>query len=404
MARSLTAGSSQSIVAPNGASINLGTGDYTVAAWVRFPTNPPNNSVIIGKRAGGFLGDEGWELIVKDGAKVTLQWFHQTDLSAEQKADAKDLPINDGVWHLLAGDHTDSGPGALRIWLDGAIAVNKSISTVGTVDTTVPMVVGAAYGTPSNTNYLTGEIGPVFVCPRLLTQAEHEALAAGFSARFLRPAPCFLMELTHRGSPEVDLGYSALHGVLENSPPIVDNPRIIYPVTAQVGFDGEEKSISTLIEGQSAVTANLTRDCSISTSISAQSTVSADLSKDVSISTTINGQSAVTATAGLARSVSAQIDGQSDVTATAGVSRGASATIAGQSALAASLAADVAISAAIVGQSILTATLTASISVLATIVGQSRIKAALRKFAERCSVYTGASLRWGKTTGGRFRP
>lgn len=432
MARSLSAASSQSIIVSSAPSINLGTGDFTVMAWVRFPVEPPDDSMIVGKRAGGFDGDEGWELKINDGGNPSVRWDIETDVTGRQRAEATLVGLTDGNWHLVGGDHTDGAPTSqLQLWYDGAVAATKVANTPGTVDTVTPMVIGAAYDTPSNTNYITAEFGPVFVCPRLLSPAEHQWLAAGFSMRFLNPAPCFLMELTSRASPEPDIGRGGLTGTLENAPSVVDNPRIIYPRAPDVGqgtwyipieatIAGQSalaativrsRAASAAIAGQSSVAANLTADVAVAATIAGQSLITADISPDASIRATISGQSGIVANAAVDAHIRAAIagqsaiaananyeaaavagiDGQSDVQATATVDKSSSATIAGQSAIVAGSTRVRTAQAQIDGQSAITANATADHGMSASIDGQSALTTALAANCPVSSVVTGQS-------------
>lgn len=412
MARSFTATSSQSISVASAPSINFGTGDFTVFAWVRFPVEPPNAAMIVGKRAGGFDGDEGWELKINDGGNETFRWDVETDLTGRVRAEATLTGINDGNWHLIAGDHFDNAPtGQLRLWYDGAIAATSVANTPGTVDTTTPMVIAAAYDTP-NTNYLTGEIGLVFGCDRLLGLAEHQMMAAGFSPRFLNPRPCFLMELTSRTSPEPDIGAGGLFGTLENAPPYAIGPTITYPRSADIGQDLWYEFGNATVTGQSALTATVTRGRTATATVVGQSTatatvtraragastcagqsaLTADISALVPASATVAGQSALTADMSPEAPLEAAVAGQSALTATANINAiVGSIPCEGQSALTAALSANVPASATLGGQSTLTATMTPSVPLDATVAGQSALTATGDRIRTLTSTIAGQS-------------
>lgn len=375
MARSFTAGSSQSIVVPSAPSINLGTQDFTVMAWVRFPTPPPNDSMIVGKRAGGFDGDQGWELKFNDGGNETIRWDIETDVTGRQRAEGTATGITNGNWHLIGGDHTDGTPSQLQLWYDGAVIATKVANTPGTVDTATPLVIAAAYNTP-NSNYLTGEIGPIFICPRLLTLAEHQMIAAGFSFRFLRPTPCFLMELINRGSPEVDIGRGGLYGTLENAPPVVPNPRIVLPRAPDIGQDLWYEFGNATIAGQSDVTATMTRARDGVATVDSQSTVSTIVTRGRDGDATIDGQSSLSAIPSVNVPVAATIDGQSTVTADLSPEAPIDAAVYGQSNIVADINIDAIVGAIpIRGQSGMVATLGALVPVATGVTGQSTVVA-----------------------------
>jgi hypothetical protein len=430
MARSFIAASSQYIQVNSAPSINLGSVDFTVLAWVRFPTEPPDNSMIVGKRAGGFDGDEGWELKINNGGDPSVRWDVETDTTGRQRAEATIGALTDGNWHLLAGDRdTDL---RLRLWFDGAVVNTKAATTTGSVNTTTPMVVGAAYDTPTPTSYLTGEIGPVFICDRILSDGEHAWLAKRFSGLFLRPTPRFLLQLISRAAAnEPDIG-GGLLGALGNGPEIVDNPRLIYPADPYVGQDlwyeratatiaGQSsltaiqtrgRTANAVIAGQSALTASVSVRVPIAATIAAQSTISADIMPDAAARAAITAQSTVSAAANIRASVgtipiagrltispllsakvpvAATVAAQSSVTSIASPRAGVAATIAGQSAIVATGDRIRTISAALAGQSSLTATATIEARLQAQISGQSSLSALLAATVPASVTFDGQS-------------
>lgn len=376
MARSFVSTSSQSITVASAASINLGSGDFTVFAWVRFPVAPPNDSMILGKRAGGFDGDEGWELKFNSGVGETIRWDVETDVTGRQRAEGTATNITDGNWHLLAADHTDGAPtGQLQIWYDGAVIATKVAATPGTVNTVTPLVIAAAYNTP-NTNYLTGEVAQIYVCSRLLTLAEHQMMAAGLSPLFLRPRPCFLMELASRASPEPDHA-GGLFGTLENAPTVADNPRIVRPMAPIAAQDLWYEFGNATVAGQSALTVTATRARQANATVVGQSAVTAVETVHVSVAATIAGQSAVSAS--VSANVAPEVDlvGQSAVSAAANVLAGVGTIpIVGQSSVSATLSATVPISAQPDGQSSVAADISVGVPVAATVAGQSALTVA----------------------------
>ena len=378
MAREFDDASSQSIAVASASTINLGSGDFTVLAWVRFPTEPPDDSMVVGKRAGGFDGDEGWELKIDDGGNGKVRWDVETDITGRQRAEATIAALVDGDWHLLAGDRTN-GPGTaqVRIWYDGAVAGTKVAGTSGSVDTTTPMVIGAAYDTPSNSNYLTGEIGPVFIFDRLLSTAEHQMLAAGFSPRFLRSPPVFLAELTSRASPEPDIA-GGLTGTLENAPGIVDNPRLVFPMEPVAAPDIWYEFADATVNGQSALVVTPTRGRSANATVSGQSTLSATLTRVRAGVATVAGQSATSATISALAPLAATITGQGALVADTRVNVAPEATVDGQSTVTAVPSLNAAVGTIpIVGQSNVTTTLSKLIPVAASISASSGVTATI---------------------------
>lgn len=437
MARSFLAASSQYILVNSAPSINLGSADFTVAVWVRFPAAPPDDTMIIGKRENGFDGDTGWELKYHD-ANAKIRFDIDTDTAGNKRVEADITGLIDGNWHLLAGIR--DADLRMALYSDG-VKVGERIETIaGSVDGTTPLVIGAAYDTPSLTNFITGEIGPIFICARALSEAELIYLSKGFSFRFLNPAPCFLMEMISRApGNEPDIGRGGLLGGLGNSPGIVDNPRIIQRAGAFVGQDLWYERLAATISGQSAVSAtigrliaaenatiaaqsSLTADltarvapkatiaaqssvsaqanitASVGANISAQSGMSASLSAKVPVSTGISAQSALAALISPAVGVAAQIDGQSTVSATGDRIRTLSTALAGQSALSSAATIKAGASVQLDGQSGLTAFLSGTAPVATVVSAQSNVSAQVSALTPAAATFGGQSALTVKMT------
>lgn len=441
MARSFLAASSQYILVNSAPSINLGSGDFTVMAWVRFPTIPPNSSIILGKRAGGFDGDQGWEVKFDNASNGDIRFDVQTDITGRQRVEVDIPTLVNGNWHLLGVDHTEGAPATIRIIYDGSVVASNSVATPGTVDTATPLVIGAAYDTPSLTNYLTGQVGPVYICRHLLTLAEHQALAKGYSFGFIRPRPCFWMPLISRApanEPDITGG---LLGGLGNAPGIVDNPRIIPTFGARVGQDlwyeysaatfhgqsnltaaiglliagtkatiaAQSNMTATLsaiasikpaaaIAGQSNIIAQANITASVRARIVAQSGISAKASATVPVSTGISAQSAMAALMSPAVGVVAQIDGQSAISATGDRIRTLSTAVAGQSALSSAATIKAGASAQVDGQSGLTAFLSGTAPVATVVSAQSNVSAQVSALTPAAATFGGQSALTVKMT------
>lgn len=365
-------------------------------AWVRFPEEPPNASMIVGKRAGGFDGDEGWELKINDGGNESYRWDVETDVTGRQRAEGALTGINDGNWHLIGGDHTDGTPAQLQLWYDGAVAGTKVANTPGTVNTATPLVIGAAYNTPY-TNFLTGEIGPVFAFNRVLTLAEHQMLAAGFSPRFLRPLPVFLLELISRASPEPDI-IGGLYGTLANDPDAVFNPRMVLPRSPDVGQGLWYEFANAAIAGQSSAAAAILRARGGEAAIAGQSSVSAAETVLVSVASTITGQSSLTADINPEAPLEATISGQGGVTASVNIRAAVGARPRARGSIVALATVKVPIAATIAGQSSLDADINPAVSVDATIAGQSSLTVAARRARTLSTTIGGQSTLSAATT------
>ncbi len=111
-----TDGVSGHVVVPDDAALRLGSGDFTVEAWIR-PDGFANNTddaALVSKRAAG--SDQGWHLgIAVDGTP-----FWQTGLGSNPRLNANaQLPLDQ--WAHVALVY-DDGSGLGTFWIDGVAA------------------------------------------------------------------------------------------------------------------------------------------------------------------------------------------------------------------------------------------------------------------------------------------
>lgn len=374
MARYLLASSSQDISVASAASINLGSSDFTIGLWIRFPVTPLDDMVVVAKRTGGFNGDVGWEMKVHDGPKGKIRWEVET-ASDDARGEAEMLALVDGSWHFLCcGRDTDT---EVTVWLDGVLQDTDAMATTGSVDTITPMVIGAAFDI-TNTNFITAEVAELCIYDRVLSADEQLSLGRGYSPRLLSPAPVFYMPLLGRASPEPDFA-EGLVGTLEGGPTRVEHPRIVLPTRgiSETGFklinvDGD-------IDAQSSVSGTVTRGRSAASSVSATSSVSGTVTRGRTASVQVDGQSSVSGDAVALRSLTGTIPAQSTTAAEISRTRGLNGTIDGQATLAAIMSRDLVTAGSIPAQSALTALLSAEVSVSGSVAGQSALAATMTR-------------------------
>lgn len=116
------------IEAPSAASLNFGTGDFSVAAWVRFGS-APTSGVVIGKTANNFTnGLQGWSI---SRATSPNDFLFEVQDGVTRNFTSFNLGA-DSTWHLLCA--TRSGTTA-KVYVDGVMTNSETEATyAGDVD------------------------------------------------------------------------------------------------------------------------------------------------------------------------------------------------------------------------------------------------------------------------------
>jgi len=102
----------------NPASLDFGTGDWTIAAWIKTGmtgTGDANKGTIVGKGGDG-SGGHRYALIMSESTEgvVTLV----TDDNVDKIVVNSNTPINDDQWHFVVGQRQGSD---IRIYIDGQL-------------------------------------------------------------------------------------------------------------------------------------------------------------------------------------------------------------------------------------------------------------------------------------------
>lgn len=189
---------------------DVGTGDFSVSAWVR---TTRTQDVAVASWAGG----SDWWIGLSGSGQAT---FSLLGGAAVEPA----ATVNDGNWRLLSGCRVS---GTMRVFVDGVLRATASSSGNSNPASTLSIGrLGAAF--PA---YWIGDIAEVAFWQTVgLSDAEMAALGKGYSPRFIRrQSLTAYWPIIGNQSPEPDLrnGYNA---TLNGPPTKTVHPRIIYPV------------------------------------------------------------------------------------------------------------------------------------------------------------------------------
>ena len=123
----------------NDSSLNFGTGDFTIMAWVKSPNVTDYNGFIVAKEDESFVGYELFESGDVNGAEA--------DFYSQDNFDAYGTSIiTDNTWHFVAGVYNSSNLSA-SIYVDGILEA---------------VVEGNGNDTSNIANLLIGNLGSLY--------------------------------------------------------------------------------------------------------------------------------------------------------------------------------------------------------------------------------------------------
>jgi len=161
-------GQTDYILFGNQPTLNMGTADLTIAAWIR-TTDANGTGVIFGKKQGGGI-DEGYRLALKDG-RVSAGI---ADGIIKYNADDGDT-INDGLWHHVAAVFDRDG--SLTRYIDGtATGTPVVISSLNSVDISNSFQAGIGSAGLLGSELFDGDIAEVHAYNQALTLAQVQSL------------------------------------------------------------------------------------------------------------------------------------------------------------------------------------------------------------------------------------
>lgn len=164
------------IVADNDA-MNFGTGDYTVAVWIKTAT-AARGMIWQESGAKGSGDNQTWLRIL--GTATNLTSFSTEDptggstINLTTAANGAAATTNDGVWHHIVAVRQ----GAITILYIDGVKIKETTSATGTKTTSnnSPFKVGMQEGVAGYSNQFNGLIDDLIIYKKALTQAEVTAL------------------------------------------------------------------------------------------------------------------------------------------------------------------------------------------------------------------------------------
>ncbi len=174
----------------------VGSGNLSLATWVKIDPGSPLGTVIQQREAGA-SGDQG-QYGLNVNANGTVNFFLYNN-STYQFNLSSTPTVNDGQWHQLAAVREGS---AGRLYIDGVLVA----SGTGTVQALVSHSVSIGYDNRDNSKRFKGAIDDLRIYERALTAAEIDGL---HDALVPNRAPSFTTNPVVKAAATEDVAYTA---------------------------------------------------------------------------------------------------------------------------------------------------------------------------------------------------
>lgn len=182
-------GSGQYIDVPSSLELNVGTGDFTIDAWVR-TTQAAGINPIIDRRSAAPIGYSlyldggllGLQMADRSGS-ATCSTNNATSACTDWIAPAGYPNLADGAWHHVAATVKRGDPQGGRLYADGFLVLtfDPTIRNLS-LNSSAALRIGGAHATSgSGASSFKGDLDEVEVIKRALTDAEVRALVAADS-------------------------------------------------------------------------------------------------------------------------------------------------------------------------------------------------------------------------------
>ncbi|MFH1904282.1 MAG: LamG domain-containing protein [bacterium] len=209
---------------PHSVSLNIGTGDFSISAWINALDQPSGFGRFVFKvtTAGGI---EGYCLSVNSSGYLTV---YIADAGTTKSATASSTPLENAGWHHVAFTADRDSSTGLKFYIDGTEPTYSTqedpTALTGDISNSEPVVIGKNNLSPANT-YFNGAIDEVRIYRRVLSSDEVADLA---DSTIVITKSQTLGENSPRGvllSSTFDADSPVIWKTIEwNDPSTVDNP------------------------------------------------------------------------------------------------------------------------------------------------------------------------------------
>jgi hypothetical protein len=152
-------------------SLNFGTGDFTIEAWIRFPQGVTNQA--IAQKNGGAWQEYGLGLSSPDGPPFDRVYFEIAgqDPFAERPIVFGETHVDDGQWHQVAAVRQGT---TIAVFLDGyRDGLRENIPTLD-VNNDMWLCLGCGNSGDNPRGFFAGEIDEIKIWSRALDPSEFD--------------------------------------------------------------------------------------------------------------------------------------------------------------------------------------------------------------------------------------
>jgi hypothetical protein len=161
-------GSTSQVSIADNASLEPGTGDWTVEVWLRYNVIAGKTRTYVSKTNNGG-GSADWGYGFRTNANLNTTYFEVGN--GTTSVTSPSTSVTTGVWYQIVGVWTNVALNSIALYKNGAIVGNNSHSFTSVKNTTTPLYLGNYNGNEFAQQF-DGNMGIVRIYNKALTDAE----------------------------------------------------------------------------------------------------------------------------------------------------------------------------------------------------------------------------------------
>jgi hypothetical protein len=160
-------GSSSTTSVSDNASLEPGSGDWTVEVWINHAVITGASRCIISKTNGGNAADWGYGIRTTSSGSTYMEVGNgSTSITSPSST------LSTGIWYQLVGVWTNVASNSIEFYVNGISQGSSSHSFASIKDTTRPVSLGSFDGGATFGQWVNGKIGIVRIYNKSLTSTE----------------------------------------------------------------------------------------------------------------------------------------------------------------------------------------------------------------------------------------
>ena len=159
-------GSSSTVSIADSASLEPGSGDFTIEAWVYYTTITGSSRIIAAKTNGGLAADWGYGLRTNNVGSTYLEVGNGTT-----SVTSPSFTAVTGQWYQIVGVWTNTASNSIALYQNGTLVGSNSHSFASVKDTTNPLYLGS-FNNGQFSQWLNGRTGIIRYYNTALSDSE----------------------------------------------------------------------------------------------------------------------------------------------------------------------------------------------------------------------------------------